>query len=447
MSDNLGQDDVTPQRGTDGSAEGTPQWTAPEAWAPPAAQDAWQQPVWQQPGWQQPAWQQPAWQQQPSWQTGAPGQPSGPWQRPGGWTPPPKPGLFPLRPLPFGTLLGTPFRVLRHNPRATVGGSLLVQLIATLASVVLIGATAAFAVTRIAAAEGTTAETTQAIAAGSIAILIAAFLVTVAISLIGTALVQGLVASEVSHGALGEKLTLRGLWRATRGRRWRLIGWTVLLAAAGTASIVLVVVAAVLSSLAGSVPATVLFSVLAGLGLIVLWVWIGTKTALTPSVIIVERTGIMAGIARSWRLTNRSFWRTFGTIALVVVICSAASAVISVPLQVIFTIVLAVIDPTGSLQSQASITVTIVYYGISLIVSTLVGSITSVIESAATTTIYLDLRMRHEGLDADLRRTVDDRAAGRQDASDPFATPRHEPAAWQAAPPAWRGVPPYRGAP
>ncbi|MGN6128198.1 MAG: hypothetical protein ACTHON_16700 [Humibacter sp.] len=435
MSDNLGQDgDSQPGAKADGST----QWTAPESWAPPTPS---QQPASQQPAWQQPAWQQPTW-QQPAWQV--PGQAPDGWQQPGGWTPPPKPGLFPLRPLPFGTLLGTPFRVLRHNPRATVGGSLIVQLITAVLSVVLVGATTVFAASRISASEGSATSASQAILAGSIALLIAAFLLTIIVSLVGTALVQGLVASEVSHGALGEKLTLRGLWRATRGSRSRLIGWTVLLAAAVTASIALVVVAAIASSLARSVLVTVLFSVLAGFGLIALWVWLGTKTALTPSVIVVERVGIWTAVARSWRLTDRSFWRTFGTLALVALICSAASFVISIPLQVIFTIVIAVIDPTGSFRSQASIIVTIVYYGITLLVSILVGSITSVIESAAATTVYLDLRMRREGLDADLQRTVEDRAAGRQDGADPFATPRPG-FGWPAGQATWTGQ--YRGAP
>ena len=38
----------------------------------------------------------------------------------GRWTPPPKPGLLPLRPMGFGTLLWAPFRTLRRNPAADV---------------------------------------------------------------------------------------------------------------------------------------------------------------------------------------------------------------------------------------------------------------------------------------------------------------------------------------
>lgn len=375
------------------------EWVAPTSWAPPAPTPAWQPDAWQS-GWQQP----------------------GP--QPGlGWTPPPRPGLFPLRPLPFGTLFGTPFRVLRHNPRATVGGALIVQLISTLATVLVVGLTAVFAALRIAATDRRSPADVQLITAGSIALLVGALLVSVLISLIGTALVQGLVASEVARGALGERLSMRALWRFTRGRRWRLIGWTVLLAAAVGASFAIVAAAAVTSAAAGSWVATLLVVLLSICGLGVLWVWIGTKTALTPSVIVVEKTGILAGLARSWRLTSRSFWRTFCTLALVAVICAAAGAVVTVPLQAIYAIVISVLSPTGSLQEGNAITVTIVYYVLSLIVGTLVGSVTAVVQAATATTVYLDLRMRREGLDSDLRRVVDERAAGMQDARDPFATP------------------------
>ncbi|WP_460579025.1 hypothetical protein [Humibacter ginsengisoli] len=420
--------------------ESRPAWTAPASWAPPTAppvygqqngqqpdgRQSWQQPQWDQQGWQRPAWQ-PAWQQ-----TESAGQQQPAWQQPGaaGWTPPPRPGLFPLRPLPFGTLFGTPFRVLRHNPRATVGGALIVQLISTFATVLVVGLTAVFAVLRIATTDQSSRSDVQLVTAGSIALLIAALLVSVVISLIGTALVQGLVASEVSRGALGERLTLRALWRATRGHRWRLIGWTVLLAAGVTASFALVAAAAVASAAAGGWLATVLFVVFALCGLAALWIWIGTKTALTPSVIVIEKATVFAAVARSWRLTERSFWRTFGTLALVAVVCSVASSVVTIPLQTIYYIVISVISPTGSIQTGNAIAVTVVYYVISLIVGTLIGSVTAVVEAATATTVYVDLRMRREGLDADLRRVVDERAAGIQDPRDPFATP-----AWAAARP------------
>ena len=59
-------------------------------------------------------------------------------RRPAAWTPPPKPGLLPLRPLGFGTLLWAPFRTLRRNPAATFGSGLVVQLVSAIATAAVV---------------------------------------------------------------------------------------------------------------------------------------------------------------------------------------------------------------------------------------------------------------------------------------------------------------------
>ena len=82
------------------------------AGAPAApAQPASGQPAHLPPAYPPPAYGQPAY------------GPLGAYPPPGagGWTPPPKPGLLPLRPMGFGTLLWAPFRTLRRNPAATFG--------------------------------------------------------------------------------------------------------------------------------------------------------------------------------------------------------------------------------------------------------------------------------------------------------------------------------------
>ena len=46
------------------------------------------------------------------------------------WTPAPRPGIIPLHPLTFGTILGRSFSALRGNPRVLLGFALGVQAIA-----------------------------------------------------------------------------------------------------------------------------------------------------------------------------------------------------------------------------------------------------------------------------------------------------------------------------
>ncbi|MCU1513934.1 MAG: hypothetical protein JWO10_1024, partial [Microbacteriaceae bacterium] len=66
-----------------------------------------------------------------------------------GWTPPPKPGLIPLRPLDLGTILGAAFRVLRRNPKPTFGAALLIQGIAYFVIIVAVGLVTFFAFSRL----------------------------------------------------------------------------------------------------------------------------------------------------------------------------------------------------------------------------------------------------------------------------------------------------------
>ena len=99
--------------------------------------------------------------------------------------------------------------------------------------------------------ESALAEDVDAIAAGSIALIILAGLVAVALSLVASAILQGVVSLEVARGTLGEKLRLGGLWRAARGRIGALIGWTLLLTAALVVAIVIVILIIVGLSVAG----------------------------------------------------------------------------------------------------------------------------------------------------------------------------------------------------
>jgi hypothetical protein len=63
---------------------------------------------------------------------------------------------------------------------------------------------------------------------------------------------------------------------------------------------------------------------------------------------------------------------------------------------------------------------TIVGLVITEIVVVVLQSISSVVQSTAGALVYIDCRMRYEGLDQDLMATVERRAAGLDDGTDPF---------------------------
>ena len=165
-----------------------------------------------------------------------------------GWTPPPKPGLIPLRPLTLGTMLGASFQVLRRNPRPMFGFSLLLTGGAYVLAFLVVGIFAFWGISRVTSATG---EDADAIAAGGVAATLLGSLIPIAGSIAVLAILQGIVVLEVARGTLGEKLPLRGLLRAARGRIWALIGWSLLATAIVAVVLTIVVLLIVLIATLG----------------------------------------------------------------------------------------------------------------------------------------------------------------------------------------------------
>jgi hypothetical protein len=355
---------------------------------------------------------------------------------PAGWTPPPKPGLIPLRPLTFGTLLGASFQVLRRNPRPTFGFSLLVTGAIYIATFGIIGAVAFFAFSRIQFA--TSSDDVDTIAAGSTALLILSALVPVALAIVGSAILQGVISLEVARGTLGEKLRLPGLWRAAKGRIGALIGWSALITLAVTLAIAIAAVVIGLSiALGGAVGIAIgillglLFAAVAAAAA----VWLGTKLSLVPSVLMLERLSLGRAIARSWSLTTGYFWKTFGILILVIVIIQVVSSIVAAPLQLVVGFGTSFLDPNGS--NGGIIAGVIVIYLLTIVFAVVFGAIGAVVQAATPALLYIDIRMRKEGLDLELSRFVEARQAGDASVPDPYllkASPPPAPAAPTTSP-------------
>lgn len=355
-----------------------------------------------------------------------------------GWTPPPKPGLIPLRPLTLGTMLGAAFQVLRRNPRPMFGFSLLLTGVIFVVTLLVVGFVTVFALSRVNSATG---ADQNAVTAGSVATVILSGLVSVALSIIVTAILQSIVVLEVARGTLGEKLKLGGLWRAAKGRIGAVIGWSLLLAGAALAA--LIILAAVIGLIvafggtAGLVIGIIL-GVLAAGAAVVLAFWLGTRLCLVPSALMLERLPLRAAITRSWSLTIGYFWKTLGIQLLVAVIVQTVAAIIGAPLQVLLGFSGFLVNPNGA--TDGLIAGAVVVYVITIIVTIVFGAIAAVIQSATTALIYIDIRMRKEGLDLELNRFVEARQAGDTSVPDPYlqrATPHNVETPASAGPSPW----------
>ncbi|MFT2692343.1 hypothetical protein [Clavibacter zhangzhiyongii] len=360
-----------------------------------------------------------------------PGYPPPPgWGAAPGWTPPPKPGLLPLRPLGLGAILAGSFQTLRRNPGATVGSALLVQGLVSVLTLAIVGGVSGFVVSRILSAR----EADQGpIIAGGVAAVVVAALVTLVLSIVASAFLQGVVASEVARGTLGERLRMRALWRVALPRLRPLVLWSLALTAAWT--LVLAVLAGIVALLVlaggAGVAVGIIVGVLGVLGLVVVAAWVSTRLALVPSGIVIERLRPFAAARRSWSLTIGSFWRVLGILLLTSVIVSAATNVITVPLTLLTTILQTLLFPNGQADFQSFDASTAFYLGsqlLTIVVSVVVASVGGVVTSANAAILYIDLRMRREGLDLELARFAEERAAGAAsatgpDARDPYASP------------------------
>ena len=261
------------------------------------------------------------------------------------WTPAPRPGIIPLHPLGFGTILGRSFAALRHNPAVLFGFALGVQAIAFILLILGVGGIGWLTFSRLdTLREGT--EEFDAVLAGSAWITgLAAFV----LGLLATALqviVQAVVVGEVSHAVVAEKLRLSALWRQVRPSLGRLIGYSALLLLAIGLLVGAVTAAIIAIGVAVHPAIAIALTVLVMLGAIPLSLWLSTKLLLVPSALILEGATIRGAVARSWVLVRGRFWPALGVILIIAVLFGTVAQFVSVPLSLLGSGLTTIVAPT-----------------------------------------------------------------------------------------------------
>lgn len=306
-----------------------------------------------------------------------------------------KPGAFPLRPLGLGAIYDGAFRIIRFNPRATVGAAVVVAAIAMLIPVVV----TAVLTTTVGIALDQSGELdpdpTTAEIVGLLAVY-GALLLSVLLTLVGVTLVTGMIAHVTRAAAVGRRLGLGQAWAATHGKRWRLIGLASVINAAFLgvllAYVLLWIVVVALLTEPWLIVVWGLVTVPAFLCLCC-WLWIRFYYLPVPP-LMLEDVGVFGALGRGWQLTSRQFWRTFGIALLTVVISQFAGSVLSTP-----AVLLGFVG--GALFPE--------YAFLALVLSQAIGA---VVQSAFVTPFlasvaslqYVDLRIRKEALDVELMR-------------------------------------------
>jgi len=325
-------------------------------------------------------------------------------------------------------LLGKAFAALRHNPKVLFGFAVVIQLIVVVATAGVMGLVLFSTFSRLETVSPSSPDF-EAVFAGTIAINLIAGLVVGLASVAFTAIMQGVVAAEVGYATVGVKATLRMLWRRMAPAFWRLAGFASLsvLALFGGLAIVAAVIAALIAGGLGGTPEmigiVVLVVVLLALAAIPLTVWLSTKLLLVPSILVLERARFREAFVRSWRLTRGRFWVAFGVTFLISLIMGLAMQVVSIPTAMFSSFLGTVIAPTGSSEPSAVIAYVFALLAPQVLLLIL-QAITIVVQSTGGVLVYLDCRMRYEGLDQTLLSHVERRDLGvpEDQLGDPFAS-------------------------
>jgi hypothetical protein len=116
-------------------------------------------------------------------------------------------------------------------------------------------------------------------------------------------------------------------------------------------------------------------------------IWVLVRWAVGMPAMFAEGIGPVKALGRSWNLTRENWWRTLGIVIIVWIMV----ALINSAIGFLFTGIAALIPGLGD-DIRAGLVLTV-----ATLVQALVGAITPI----AITMLYLDLRVRKEGLDLD----------------------------------------------
>ena len=309
-----------------------------------------------------------------------------------------KPGAIPLRPLSLGDMYDAAFRIIRFNPRATVGSAVLVAAIAMAIPVLVtaaLGAALDLSMTNQLTA-GSTADPSSPVTGEDVAGFLGVFgslALGSVLQGIGLILVGGMIAHVVAAAAIGHKLSLGQAWAATRGKRWRLIGLTFLLGLATTLLITLYALSWVLVVvIATSWQVPLVYGLLSVPSFVAFLIWFWVRVYYLPvPALMLEPIGVFGALGRGYHLTRKAFWRTFGIALLTFVIAQIAGSMLSMPISLVSQGLL-----LGGVPGEAGVFMLVIGQALASVIT---AAFVAPFTTSVATLQYVDLRMRAEAFD------------------------------------------------
>lgn len=281
-----------------------------------------------------------------------------------------KPGVIPLRPLSVGEILDGAVQTMRRYPVLVFGVSAIVAIVAGALDL----ASSYWFLSDLPEPSqlgpAATQQEQMQFLSETFGRLFATLGVTLVISLLIRTFLAGFITVVVGKAVLGRPVTLRESLAELRPRLLPLLGLTVLVT-------LIVAVASVF--------------------LIIPGIWLWALLSLAAPALILERGRVGESMKRSWRLVSGTWWRVFGILLLTAIAATIISMVIEIP----FGVGLGVTSSTADIANQSFGSQLLSTLG-GIVAQTIVGPFTA----AATALLYIDQRMRKEGMDIQLARSA-----------------------------------------
>jgi hypothetical protein len=344
----------------------------------------------------------------------------------------PEPGGIPLRPLAVGEILNGAITSIRQNPAATLGlSAILLTCYGIVSATVSLALRGVLSNLNLSAGQTLTHAQARHVLFEVFAIVLPSFLGLFVVAFLVELILTGLLTVVIGRGVLGRKVSTGDAWRIALPRLPAILGTVVLTALCVIGPWAVVAVPVVILRLAHLTSAAIAVGVIGGITSICLTIWFSVMLSLATPAVVLERQGPARALARSWRLVRRSFWRVLGILLLAAIVVAVASFILQLP----FSIIGALAGASGGVFGlPAARTLTAVIVG--AVGTVVAGALTRPISAGVTVLLYVDMRMRKEGLDLALQGA----ANGQQLTGDELETVWQPPAAGEppmAFPPAW----------
>ena len=324
-----------------------------------------------------------------------------------------KPGIIPLRPLSIGDIYQGAFAAIKTNARTMFGFT---TALLGVAIVISIGIN--YLIINLVLPSYINTNSPYASVFVSVFTTFSHLGGTLLQNL-ATVLLSGLIVVAVSRSVLGRVASSKEVWERTKSKFLPLIGLNIITSIiSGLMMIIgIVVFFVLLASVASTAKTDREFLQDLGVslvGLLILMVisalvssYLYIKFSVAPPAMVLENLGVFASIGRSWSLTRGNFWRLFGINILTTIITSMVAGIfvgIADALGAIFIVV-------GSSSPEDMLASLNTTYILIMVMSTIAQLLILPFTSSVNALLYIDLRMRKEGLDVELRNAVAEQQA------------------------------------